>query len=80
MLNIGGNKIGENGIAHIATALQTNNTLKKLTLSEGDTTTDEGALSLAAALTANSSMEHLLSILVIHISRQHTKEDWRVCQ
>ena len=50
--------ISDNGIAHIATALRTNNTLKTLTIGE-ETITDEGALSLAAALTANSSMEHL---------------------
>ena len=60
-LNIGGNEIGDNGIAHIATALQTNTTLRRLAFDEEGTTvtTDEGALSLAAALTANSSMKHL---------------------
>ena len=57
-LNISYNEIGDNGIAHIATALQRNNTLKTLFIG-GETTTDEGALSLAAALTANSSMEYL---------------------
>ena len=60
-LNISRNKIGDNGIAHIATAIQTNTTLVYLHLNfdEKGTTTDDGALSLAAALTANSSMEHL---------------------
>ena len=41
---------------HITTALRTNYTLTKLAIG-GDTATDEGALSLAAALTANSSMK-----------------------
>ena len=50
--------ISDTGIAHISTALSTNNTLKKLSIG-GETATDEGALSLAAALTANSSMEYL---------------------
>ena len=76
-LDISDNEIGDNGIAHIATALQTNNTLTRLVFDEGGTVTDEGALSLAAALTANSSMEHLR---LYWSSRQHTKEDWRVCQ
>ena len=58
-LDISSNKIGDNGIAHIATALQTNNTLKTLLIG-GETITDEGVLSLAAALTVNSSMEHLV--------------------
>ena len=58
-LHISDNEIGDNGIAHIATALQTNTTkLTKLVFEKG-TITDEGALSLAAALTANSSMEYL---------------------
>ena len=57
-LYIRGNKIGDNGIAHIVTALQTNNTLKTLVI-EGETITDEGVLSLVAALTANSSIEYL---------------------
>ena len=50
--------ISDTGIAHIATALRTNNTLKKLVIGR-KSTTDEGALSLAAALTANTSMEYL---------------------
>ena len=67
-LDITENEIGDNGIAHIATALKTNSTLKELEFDEnrdatyeGGTTvaTDKGALSLAAALTANSSMDHL---------------------
>ena len=53
-MDIRDNKISDYGIAHIATALQTNNTLKI----GGETTTDEGALLLAAALTAKSSMKH----------------------
>ena len=50
--------LDDTGIAHIATALRTNNTLKELVIG-GETATDEGALSLAAALTTNSSMEYL---------------------
>ena len=53
------NDIGDNSIAHIATALKTNNTLKTIRIG-GETTTDKGALSLAAtALTANSSIVDL---------------------
>ena len=50
--------ISDTGIAHITTALSTNNTLKKLSIGR-ETATDEGALLLAAALNANSSMEYL---------------------
>ena len=53
------NNISDTGIAHIATALRRNNTLKKLSTGEA-TATDERALSLAAALTAKSSMVYLL--------------------
>ena len=49
---------GNNGITHIATALQTNNTLRILKV--GDmTVTDEGAVLLSSALTVNRSMEYL---------------------
>ena len=58
-LDISGNKIGDNSIAHIATTLETNNTLTTLLFDENGTITDEGALSLAAALNVNSSMKHL---------------------
>ena len=59
-LTISGNEIGDKGIAHIATALRSKNILKKLLIG-GETATDKGALSVAAALTANSSksMEYL---------------------
>ena len=60
------NNISDTGIAHIATALRTNNTLKKLAIGR-DSATDEGALSLAAALTANRSMEYL----TLHWSSTH---------
>ena len=57
-LNINNNKISNNGIAHIATALQTKNTLK--TLRVGDkSVTDEGAMLLLSALKTNRSMEYL---------------------
>ena len=60
-LDISFNCIGDNGIAHIATALQANNTLKSLTLDD-DTyiVTDKAALSLAATLTTNTSMEVMM--------------------
>ena len=50
--------ISDTGIAHITTTLRKNNILKKLVIG-GESATDEGALSLAAALTANTSMEYL---------------------
>ena len=55
------NHIGDIGIAHIAIALQANNTLKSLTLDIYDTytPTDKAALSLATALTTNTSMEYV---------------------
>ena len=59
-LNISGYKYG---IASIATALQTNNTLKTLTIGR-ETTTDKEALSIAAAFTANSSLEYLKLIWI----------------
>ena len=65
-LNVRHNNISDTGIAHIATALRTNNTLKKISIGR-ETATDEGALSLAAALTANSSMEYLM----LHWSSTH---------
>ena len=58
--------ISDISIAHISSALRTNNTLKKVVIG-GETATDEGALSLAAALTTNSSMEYLM----LHWSSTH---------
>ena len=58
-LDISDNSIGDDGIAHIATALQTNNTLNSLTFVFDGTTTDKAALSLAAALTKNTSMKYM---------------------
>ena len=58
-LNISGNdNIGDHGMACIATVLKTNNTLKTCIIG-GKTTTDDGALLLAEALTANSSIIQL---------------------
>ena len=57
-LNISFNRIGDNGIVHIAIALQANNTLKSLTSHDCiDIVTDKAALSLASALTTNTSMK-----------------------
>ena len=58
MLNISDNSIGDNGATHIATALHTS-TLKSLWFFNVGTgiVTDKAALSLAAALTVNTSME-----------------------
>ena len=67
------------GIAHIISALKTNYTLKELSIG-GETATDEGALSLAAALSANSSTEYL----ELHWSSTHPdstlKNIGEVCQ
>ena len=57
-LDVSYNNISDKVMGLITTALGNNNTLKKLSIG-GETTTDEGALSLAAALTANSSMKDL---------------------
>ena len=53
-LDISNNKIGDNGIAHIATALQTNTTMTRLCISMCSMS-DEGAESLGRALAANRS-------------------------
>ena len=57
-LTISNTSIGDEGVAHIAIALQrNNNTLKLLTLSDHiNILTDKAALSLAAALKTNTSM------------------------
>ena len=59
-LSISHNKIGDNGIACIATALQTNTTMRTLYISECDIS-DMGAKSLARVLAVNRSL-HDLSI------------------
>ena len=60
-LTINSNHIGDDGIAHIAIALQLNNTLKSLTYTfySIGSATDKAALSLATALTTNTSMEDM---------------------
>ena len=61
-LDISFNCIGDNGIAHIAIGLQVNNSLKSLILllrKHNDIVTDKAALSLAAALTTNTSMKYI---------------------
>ena len=57
-LNIGFNKIGDNGIASIATALETNTTMRTLNVS-GCNISDVGVKSLAKALTVNRSLNEL---------------------
>ena len=57
-LSIDNNKIGDNGIALIATALQTNTTMTELSIS-GCGISDEGAESLAKAIAVNSSIQYL---------------------
>ena len=58
MLNICDNNIGDNGATHIATALRTSTLRSLLFYGVGSgIVTDKAALSLAAALTANTSME-----------------------
>ena len=58
VLDIGGNSIGDEGVAHIANALQTNTTMKALIVFECGIS-DKGAESLARALSVNSSLEEL---------------------
>ena len=55
---ISGNTIDDEGVAHIAKALQTNTTMKVLDVAECDIT-DKGVESLSRALAASSSLEKL---------------------
>ena len=57
-LNISINEIGDEGIALISTALQTNTTIIKLDIS-GCNMSDDGAESLARALTVNKTLQEL---------------------
>ena len=57
-LNISFNKIGDNGIAYIATALETNTTMRTLVV-YGCNISDVGVKSLAKALTVNRSLHEL---------------------
>ena len=58
VLNTDFNKIGDNGIAVIATVLQTNTTIRELSVNKCSIS-DEGAESLARALAVNKSVEQL---------------------
>ena len=58
-LDISGNNIGDDGIAHLATALQANTTMKILDISRNRGITSYGAKSLGRALSVNSSLEVL---------------------
>ena len=57
-LNITGNEIGDNGIASIATTLETNTTMRTLIVN-GCNISDVGVKSLAKALTVNRSLHEL---------------------
>ena len=57
-LDISNNDIGDNGIAHIATALQMNTTIKFFSMSNCGIT-NKGAESLARVLAVNMSLEHI---------------------
>ena len=57
-LRIGFNKIGDNGIASIATTLETNTTMRTLNVN-GCNISDVGVKSLAKALTVNRSLHEL---------------------
>ena len=59
MLSSSMNIIGDNGIAHFATALQANTTMKILIVSFNDGIAINGAKSLGRALSVNSSLEEL---------------------
>ena len=58
ILNISNNKIGDNGIAHIATALQTNTTMRTLNVSRCSIS-KVGCESLTRALDVNRSLQTL---------------------
>ena len=58
-LYISDNKFGDDGLAHIATTLRTNNTLNSFLFNYDGNATDKAALSLAAALTTNTSMKYI---------------------
>ena len=58
-LDISANSIGDDGIAHIATALHTLKSLKFYDIGTNCIATDKAALSLAAALTTNTSMVNI---------------------
>ena len=60
-LNIRRNNIGDDGIAHLATAIQANTTLKILNIRGNFGITVSGAESLGRALSVNSSLEELNS-------------------
>ena len=64
-LRIGFNKIGDNGIAYIATALETNTTMRTLDV-HGCSISDVGVKSLAKALTVNRSL-HELNMMMNYI-------------
>ena len=57
-LNINGNEIGDNGIVHIATALQTNTTITELNISRCRLS-GKGVKSLARAIAVNRSLQEL---------------------
>ena len=74
------NTIGYNGICELATALQTNTTLKDLSLFNcNNWMTDQEVLLLSSAI-RHCSMERIGIRLVMYRSRQHTKGDRRECQ
>ena len=58
-LDISLNNIGDDGIAHLATALQTNTTIKILNISSNHGIAVNGAKSLGRALSVNSSLVQL---------------------
>ena len=57
-LNISGNRIGDDGVTHLAEALKQNKTLEELDISNCDIT-DAGVAPLAEALQVNSSLRQL---------------------
>ena len=58
-MDISGNDIGDDGIAHLATALQANTTMKILNIGFNFDVAVNGAESLGRALSVNSSLEEL---------------------
>ena len=58
-LDISGNKIGNKGLVHVATVVQSNTTVLRTLKIAGCSTSDEGVESLARALAVNKSLQEL---------------------
>ena len=78
---MGIDNIGYNGIFELATALQTNTTLKYLTLFHALSSLDDRPGSAVTIISYKTLLHGTIGIrLVMYRSRQHTKGDRRECQ